>query len=345
MKPQVFISTVLLLLASAIPVALQAEGMIMPGIEWLDTSSQPINAHGGGVMYHDGVYYWYGECKSEFTYRSPGVGWDCYRTEAGGVSCYSSRDLCNWTFEGIVLEPDLSSTHSDIHPTMVIERPKVLYNEQTHQFVMWMHIDNHNYNKAMAGVAVCDSPTGKFRFIESIRPNEQISRDMTLFKDDDNRAYLIYSSEGNATLHIALLSSDYLKPTDVYTRNFPDKFREAPAIFKRHGKYYLVTSGCTGWDPNEADLAVADNVMGPYTSLGNPCRGQDADKTFYGQSTFVIPIAGTDQYVMMFDRWNKHDLITSRYIWLPIVFEEDTPSVPWRNVWSPSIRDMHLISY
>lgn len=312
-----------------------ASTIITPGLEWVDTNNNPINAHGGGVLYHDGVYYWYGEYKGNFTYRSPGVGWDCYRTEAGGVSCYSSRDLCNWTFEGVVLEPDTLDTRSDIHPTMVIERPKVVYNEQTRQFVMWMHIDNHNYAKAMAGVAVSDSPTGKFRFIEALRPNGQICRDLTLFKDDDGQAYLFYSSEDNATLHITQLSADYLKPTSSYTRNFPNVFREAPAIFKRQGKYYLVTSGCTGWDPNEADLAVADQVMGPYTSLGNPCRGIDADKTFYGQSTFVLPVVGTDQYVMMFDRWNKRDLITSRYIWLPFDFDNDQPSIPWRNVWTP----------
>lgn len=313
-----------------------ASGAIFPGIEWLDTQSHPINAHGGGVMYHDGVYYWYGEYKGEFTYRSPGVGWDCYRTEAGGVSCYSSTDLCNWTFEGVVLEPDTTDTHSDIHPTMVIERPKVVYNELTGQFVMWMHIDNYNYGKASAGVAVSDSPTGKFRFIEATRPNGQICRDLTVYKDDDGQAYLFYSSEDNSTLHIALLSPDYLSVTRQYTRNFAGQFREAPAVFKRHGKYYLVTSGCTGWDPNEADLAVADHPMGPYTSLGNPCRGQDADKTFYGQSTFVLPVAGTDQYVMMLDRWNKRDLIMSRYIWLPFDFDGNEPLLPWRGVWSPA---------
>ncbi|MBR1474876.1 MAG: family 43 glycosylhydrolase [Muribaculaceae bacterium] len=314
----------------------QSGSIITPGLEWEDTNGSPINAHGGGVMYHDGVYYWYGEYKGDFTYRSPGVGWDCYRTEAGGVSCYSSRDLCNWTFEGIVLEPDTVDTHSDIHPTMVIERPKVVYNDRTHQFVMWMHIDNHNYGKATAGVAVSDTPTGKFRFIEAMRPNGQICRDLTVFKDDDDQAYLIYSSEDNATLHIARLSDDYLKPTAHYTRNFPNGFREAPAMFKRQGKYYLVTSGCTGWDPNEADLAVADQVMGPYTPMGNPCRGVDADKTFYGQSTFVIAVEGTDQYVMMLDRWNKRDLIASRYIWLPFEWSDGKPSIPWRDVWAPN---------
>ncbi len=322
-----------------LPVAMLSAGSIVPGERWLDNEGMFINAHGGGILYHEGVYYWYGEAKGNFTYRSPGVGWDCYRTDAGGVSCYSSRDLCHWTYEGLALEPDTVHTFSDIHPTMVIERPKVIYNDRTRQFVMWMHIDNHSYAKAAVGVAVSSSPTGPYRFIGSMRPNGQMSRDMTLFKDDDSKAYLIYSSEGNATMHIVQLDDDYLKPTATFTRLFVNQSREAPAIFKRHGKYYIVTSGCTGWDPNEADCAVASNVTGPYTSMGNPCRGRDADKTFYGQSTFVLPIAGSDRYIMMFDRWNKHNLIDSRYIWLPITFDHrDHPTITWSDAWSPMLQ-------
>ena len=68
-------------------------------------------------LYHDGTYYWYGEYKGEHTYRSPGVDWDCYRTEAGGVSCYSSKDLYNWKFEGIVLvRIHLILIPTSIHP-------------------------------------------------------------------------------------------------------------------------------------------------------------------------------------------------------------------------------------
>ena len=310
-----------------------AEGFIVPGAEWFDDDGVMINAHGGGILYHEGVYYWYGESKGDFTYRSPGVGWDCYRTDAGGVACYSSTDLCHWTCEGIVLEPDTLHAFSDIHPTMVIERPKVIYNDSTRQFVMWMHIDNHNYEKAMAGVAVSDSPTGKFRFIESVRPNGQMSRDLTLFKDDDCQAYLVYSSEDNATLHIMRLSDDYLHPTPIYNRLFIGQSREAPAIFKRQGKYYIVTSGCTGWDPNQAEWAISDHVMGPYTTMGNPCRGEHADVTFYSQSTFVLPVADTDQYIIMFDRWNKKNLIDSRYVWFPIHFDDTNMSVFWTSSW------------
>lgn len=327
--------TISLLIATVIATTAMAMGDFVPGAKWHDTDGNHINAHGGGIMYHDGTYYWYGECKGDFTYRSPGVGWECYRTETEGVTCYSSKDLYNWKFEGVVLEPDTVNTYSDIHPTMVIERPKVVYNEETGKFVMWMHIDSPNYDKASAGVAVSDSPTGKFTYIKSVRPNGQMARDLTVYKDDDGKAYLIYSSEGNATMQISELTADYLNTTGSYTRNFVDKSREAPAIFKRGGKYYLVSSGCTGWSPNEAEYAVADCITGPYTKVGNPCKGKDADKTFYGQSTFVIPVQGMrDTFIMMFDRWNKRDLIDSRYIWLPIQFDGEQMTINWTERWS-----------
>ena len=114
---------------------------ITPGIEWLDTNNEKINAHGGGILYHEGIYYWYGECKSDSTYWNPNVpGWECYRTEAGGVNCYSSKDLLNWKYEGLVLQPEMSDTQSDLHPSKVLERPKVIYNDKTKKFVMWLHV-------------------------------------------------------------------------------------------------------------------------------------------------------------------------------------------------------------
>lgn len=76
-----------------------------------------------------------------------------------------------------------------------------------------------------------------------------MSRDQTVFIDDNGKAYQFYSSENNATLYISELTDDYLKPTGRYTRNFVKQSREAPAVFKYNGKYYMLSSGCTGWDP------------------------------------------------------------------------------------------------
>jgi hypothetical protein len=168
----------------------------------------------------------------------------------------------------------------------------------------------------------------------SFKPNEGDSRDQTIFKDDDGRAYHIYSSEWNKTLYIGLLNNDYTQHTGVYTRNFIDQYREAPAVFKHKGKYYIISSGCTGWDPNTAQCAVADSMLGEWKVIGNPCIGEDAEKTYYAQSTYVLPIGGKKGLIIaMFDRWNKTDLDDSRYVWLPLTFRDGKPVIEWKDEW------------
>ena len=158
---------------------------------------------------------------------------------------------------------------------------------------------------------------------------------MNLFVDDDGKAYHICSSEWNSTLYISLLTDDYTKPSGTYVRRFIGQSREAPAVFKRNGHYYMLSSGCTGWDPNKAKWAVSDSMMGVWELKDNPCLGRDADKTFYAQSTYVLPIEGMqDQFIAMFDRWNKTDLINSRYVWLPVEFDGDRPLIRWADQWS-----------
>ncbi|HLS38430.1 MAG TPA: hypothetical protein VK023_09185 [Sphingobacterium bovisgrunnientis] len=57
-----------------------------------DTDGKHINAHGGGILFHKGTYYWYGEIKEGESYSMPSGS---RRVDAGGVSCYSSKDLKN----------------------------------------------------------------------------------------------------------------------------------------------------------------------------------------------------------------------------------------------------------
>lgn len=85
-------------------------------------------------------------------------------------------------------------TGHDLHPSKVLERPKVVYNKKTGKFVMWAHVESADYSKACAGVAVSDSPVGPFIYQGSFRPNNAMSRDQTVFVDDDGRAYQFYSS-------------------------------------------------------------------------------------------------------------------------------------------------------
>jgi hypothetical protein len=325
-----------------------------PGAVWLDTAGTPIQAHGGGLLLHAGVYYWYGEDKT--------LG-DHNRT---GVAVYSSRDLYNWKREGLALKKeDVPETFRD---NGVCERPKVLYNALTKQFVMWMHLDDARYLVASAGVAVSSTPVGPFRFVKFFRPVSDIHpsgaapfakgdrahqdelggtyRDMNLFQDDDGRAYAYYSSEDNWTMYVVRLSDDYLGAAlpqvegQTWARVLVHRQREGAAPFKFDGHYYLISSGCTGWAPNAATYAVADHVLGPYVEHGNPMRGPDAEHTFGAQSTYVLPAPNgpPGAFIFLADRWNPKQLGDSRYIWLPFTIQSDgTFTIDFRERWDLSV--------
>ena len=302
-----------------------------PGEVWPDDKGVHINAHGGGILRVGDTYYWFGEHKTE---GSAG------NLAQVGVHCYSSKDLYNWKDEGIALSVVPDDTTSHIGKGCVLERPKVIYNKKTGKFVMWAHVESADYSKACAGVAVSDFPNGPFTYLGSFRPNNAMSRDQTVFVDDDGRAYQFYSSENNETMYISLLTDDYLKPSGRFTRNFIKESREAPAVFKHKGKYYMLSSGCTGWDPNVAEIAVADSIMGTWKTIGNPCTGPDADKTFYAQSTYVQPVIGKkNAYIAMFDRWKKKDLEDSRYVWLPVLIKDGAITIPWHEKWDLTVFD------
>lgn len=345
---------------------------------WHDTDGVHINAHGGGVLFHNGVYYWYGEARGM---RTPETRWP----PSPGVSVYSSHDLYNWKNEGIALATVDDET-SEIVKGCNIERPKVIYNAKTKQFVMWMHMEfrGSRYGTARTAVAVSDSPAGPFNYIRSVRPNAgqwpidypqdlrtpldhdgvkevmqdfrkglveggylrrdfaggQMARDMGLFVDDDGKAYLISSAEENFTLNIHELTDDYLDFTGRYSRILPGGHNEAPAMLKRDGKYHLITSGCTGWAPNDARHYVADNILGQWKRVGNPCDGVNPannlgpGKTWGGQSTFILAVPGKpNTWIAMFDVWRPRNLIESGYIWLPVEFEGDRMIIRWRDSW------------
>ena len=248
--------------------------------------------------------------------------------------------------------------------TSVIERPKMIYNEKTDKYVIWFHADGplseggSNYEAAAAGVAISDSPKGPFRFIDRYRLNtcpegqedmfpqsKGMARDMNLFVDDDGEGYIIYSSEENLTMYISRLNDDYtyldVPPEEAvhgkdFVRLYPGAQREAPALFKRDGKYYMMTSGATGWNPNQARYWVADSILGKWEDMGDPCIG-DGDKTTFGsQSTCVFLVdEKTQQYIYMGDRWNEEDLSQSSYVWLPITFgQEGKMQIEWVEEWN-----------
>ncbi len=309
--------------------------MFRPGEVWRDTDGSPIQAHGGGVLYREGIYYWYGENKG-----APNV--ENGRVDVLGVSCYSSADLIHWKNAGIVLPAVPDDPAHDLHPSKVAERPKVIYNAQTRQYVLWLHVDSPDYTYARTGRAFSDSPTGPYRYLGSIAPADMDSRDMTIFQDTDGAAYLFFSSDWNKTTKIARLTDDYLNTTGPVAEAFQGtqdhSGRESPAVSTHKGRYFFVGSGCTGWAANEAEYAVADSPLGPWKVHGSPCVGPGAEKTFESQNTFVLPIADKPgAFVFLADRWNANNLQDSRYVWLPLEVSGDQVTVRWHESWDLSV--------
>jgi|GEM_PF-328712 len=296
------------------------------GKPWYDTEGKLINAHAGGIILINKTYYWFGEKRG--THRSE------------GVNVYSSKDLYNWKAEGLALAQS-DDPASDITKGCLMERPKVIYNKKTKKYVMWFHLElnGKGYSAARAGVAISDKVTGPYIYLKSFRPNGNMSRDMNLFVDDDGSAYHIYSSDENMDLRIVKLSDDYLEATTEDVKLFRNQ-REAPALFKKNGKYFLITSGCTGWAPNRASLHVANSLFGPWEFKGDPMKGPGAEKTFGAQSTYVLPLGGKDGgFIFIADQWNPKNLMDSRYVFLPIQLKDDQVSIEWKADWTFPLKD------
>lgn len=301
---------------------------LINGVQWADTNGNPIQAHGGGMLKVGEDYYWFGENRNpDSTFLA--------------VSAYRSRDLRRWEHVNDVLTMD---SDPGLKPANV-ERPKVVYNAETQKYVMWMHWENgKDYGEARAAVASSDTVAGNYTYHGSFRPlNDSgvvdhgkpgyMSRDCTLFVDDDGKGYFLSAANENYDLHLYLLSADYLTIDRRVALLFEGGHREAPALFKRNGTYFLVTSGSTGWNPNQAQYATSSSIASGWSDMNNVA---DAN-TFYSQSTYVQPVSGTNgtEYLYMGDRWAGAyggRVNDSSYVWQSIAFPSDTSmSMSWAN--------------
>ena len=306
--------------ASAPPMNQTTNNCFQPGKPWLDTDGVHINAHGGGLLYNQGRYYCYGEFKIEG---------EAGNTAQVGISCYSSSDLYYWKNEGIVL-PVTDEAGHDLERGCILERPKVLQNKSNGTFVLWTHYERKGNGYGRFGG---EYPRGAFKCMRAFRPNGQMSRDMTFFMDEDGMAWQVRSSEGNATLQLVRLTPDYLDCEPDFARAFDHTYPEAPALIFHDGWYHLIASHCSGWAPNAARHAVAQNVAGPWKELGNPAVGQDSDITFNSQSTYLLKPAGSNTVIYLGDRWTPNNPIDGTYIWLPLEINGTDATLRWCDSW------------
>ena len=293
---------------------------------WLDDAGRPIQAHGGMIARFGEKWYWYGENKDGPTLKTNSVG---HRVDVVGVSCYSSMNLLDWHYEGLALGTKPDEPNHPLHPSMVVERPKVLYCEKTGKYVMWFHSDTPDYVSARAGCAVSDTPEGPFEFLYATQPNRRDCRDINVYRDPvGGKAYVIHSGDWNHTLYFSELNDEYTGFTGNCFAQLVDQTREGGTVCWYDGVYYCVSSGCTGWLPNPTLYATTRFLTTPMQLVDNPCEGPKYRTTFDGQSTYIFEASGT--FYLMLDHWKPEKLSESGYSILPIDFTGGKMTIRWR---------------
>lgn len=230
------------------------EKMFHPGQPWLDTEGKPIQAHGGALWYDEAVdlYYWYGENKDHTDGKSKIWTW--------GIRYYSSRDLYHWKDEGYLLPPAPDDTEDPMFPENRIDRPHIIQNPQG-QFVLWI---KHSGDRACFTVYTAPRFAGPYTMVrDRFRPLGKKVGDFDLFQDRDGNAYVFFDAdhEGIVQLELTEDRTDITGKPIVHRGGLHPPFvREGPAVFLREGRYYLLTSGMTGYLPNPSESAVSDGV-------------------------------------------------------------------------------------
>ena len=278
---------------------------IRNGEIWLTDKGDTVQAHAPGFIYEDGRWYMCGEDRSH--------PWN------PDVNLYSSSDLVNWHFERKIIENRI--TDPRLGRSRMIERAKLLKNPQTGKYVVWCHWESKNYGASEAACFESDSINGTYQLVWSGRPLETKSRDCNVFVDNDGQAYFISTTNENQDLGLFLLSDDYHEAVS-HTLLFPGQRREAPVIVHVGSTYFMLSSACSGWAPNQCKYAYSDSLHSGWSSLTDV-----GDKTcFRTQAAAILEIKGTKQttYLYVGDRWMDPTLPESKTIIFPITFEDNT---------------------
>ncbi|WP_221774048.1 family 43 glycosylhydrolase [Novosphingobium flavum] len=273
---------------------------IHPGQVWRDTAGKPIQAHGASIIQVGDVFYWYGENKER---TLPGSGiWHW------GVRAYASRDLVNWTDQGLIIPPVTDDPKSPLHPSRQLDRPHILYNPVTRKFVCWVKIMEADGRQTRT-VLTADRMTGPYTIIrQDMLPLGMSAGDFDLVVSPADGKAVIYFERVHSEVICADLTPDYTDVTGSYTAHFPHpappQVREGPAYFERGGKHYLITSGTTGYHPNPSEVAMANALHGPWTVLGDLHPGDRSRTSFNSQVSAVFKHPGKkDLYIALADRW------------------------------------------
>lgn len=328
--------TILLWLIFSLGIAGTKAQNIKNDVFWNTKDGQPINSQGGGIFKFNNTYYWYGVhyVEADLYRNNPSITQPKATFES--VTCYSSTDLANWTFEGDVL------TKAETNKTgkTWVGRLGVSYIKELKKYAMLVQHGNQVL------VTVSDSPTGDFKWHQKINMQPMIGTtntgDQTVFTDEDTgKSYLIYSyGRGRNKIYVSEIGVKDGKVNLLdCTEIFKGESREGNCMFKYKGKYYMFASNIYGWDSSHAYYLVANNIRGPYlpTNKMLELEGAKKDYAHVTQTGFFVNVKGSEQETVVYcgDRWaNLAGNGLGYNQWCPLSFDGPTPYFNSLSTWN-----------
>jgi hypothetical protein len=305
---------------------------------WKDTSGNPIYSQGGGVFKFGSKYYWYGvKYNGAVTYYNSPTGKNS-DSSFNAVTCYSSTDLVNWTFENNVL----TSGTSGLSGTTWLGRLGVVYNSTTHKYVLLTQWANASSSGEL--FATCDTPNGNFVYNNVQYPIPGVvnntTGDQTVFTDTDGTSYLICSSSsGRSNWYVARIRLADSLAIETAVRIGGGTGREGNCMFKYNGRYYFCSSDLHGWNASHCYVISSTSIQGTYSSE-SVMTGTDADFCHVSQTGFFVTVTGSSATTVLFcgDRWSDFAGNGLGYNqWCPLSFSGTTPTFNSPTKWDFNI--------
>ena len=204
--------------------------------------------------------------------------------------CYSTKDMVNFTYEGVVLRmTDVSWADRNSAWAGQVARH---YDEASGKDMYYFYFcswDNTDSGKQSIGVAVSDNPTGPFTDVGEALVKGSFTTDQTSawndidptvwIENDENGEEHRYLAWGNSKLYICELNEDMVSVkdydgdgeivfgTDIRSKMLPTSFTEAAWIYRRrdengncYGDYYVFYA--YGWREQMAYATTGDLMTG-----------------------------------------------------------------------------------
>ena len=343
-------------ITALVPAKTEGEADIQNDIFWQDADGNRIYSQGGGIFKFDDTYYWYGVKYEEAEKYAANPAAGPYSTDPSpnfvGVTCYSSKDLVSWNYEGLVADREEVSGRQEMNHQEVAWVGRLGVAKVGDKYALLVqhecpdednsldgNVDSDQFSKQVL-VLTSDTPTGRFTWNQRINMKDYTggtpnTGDQTVFTDDDGTSYLVYSyGSGRGRIFLSKIIAQEngkigLAPSH---KIYQGTGREGNCMFKYQGKYYVCASDLYGWNASHAYYMVLDSLEDSYLDSFQPVGsmalmdGSSDDFCHVTQTGFFYTVKGSEQETVLFcgDRWADFAGNGLGYNqWCPLSFQAD----------------------